>query len=119
MPEPFEVLRMFITNKGSSSRLEVGGEIDAGCAEVLREHLGLLIDAATGDVDVDMAAVEFCDSTGLRELLSARQQLLVRGRRLRVTNASVAVTRLLDLAGVSHVLMSVNGIEPAEPRSLR
>lgn len=104
MSDLFEALRIAVLHEGSSTRLDLSGEIDAAGIDVLRQHLRMVIDAATGDVDVDMSAVVFCDSTGLRELLATRHELMASGRQLRVVNPSPCVARLLELAGVSGLL---------------
>ena len=113
MSEPSEALRSFITNTGPRARLDVGGEIDLATVDAVRDHLALLVEAGTGDVEVDMAAVTFCDATVLRVLLSAQQTLAVDGRRLQVVNASAPTTRLLQLAGLDTSLLA-----PAHRRHL-
>ena len=65
MSDLFEALRLFIINAGSIARLEVGGELDLATVDALREHLDLLVESGTGDVEVDMARVTFCDATAL------------------------------------------------------
>jgi anti-anti-sigma factor len=104
MSELFEMLRLFITNTGSRSRLDVGGELDVATVGPFSEHLALLADAGTGDVDVDMALVTFCDAATLRALITVHEQLSVRGRRLRVVNPSRSVLRLLQLTGLDTTL---------------
>ena len=106
MPDPSEALRLFITNTGRRARLEVGGEIDLATIEAVRDHLALLVEAGTGDVDVDMAAVNFCDATVLRVLLTAQQALAVGGRRLQIVNASAPTTRVLQLAGLDTIFLA-------------
>ena len=106
-----EDLRLFITNGGCSSRLDVGGEIDFASAGVLGDRLTMLVESGNGDVEVDMSQVDFCDSTGLCALITARQQLHDRGRRLRIVNPSTAVTRLFELAGLSSFLAESDGAD--------
>jgi len=104
MSDLFEALLLFITNTGSESRLDVGGELDVATVGSFGDHLALLVDAGTGDVDVDMALVTFCDAAMLRVLLAAHEQLSVHGRRLRVVNASRPVRRLLQLTDLDTML---------------
>jgi len=104
MSELTDQLRLFITNTGPHARLEVGGEIDAGNVHTLRDHLGLVVDAGTGDLDVDMANVTFCDSSGLAALVAAHRQLALHGRSMRVVNPSSQVKRLLRLSGLGELL---------------
>jgi len=98
MSDLCEALRLFITKTGSRSRLVVGGEIDVATVDALRDHFALLVESGSGDIDVDMAAVTFCDATFLRVLLAARQDLHAGGRHIHVINPSPPTTRLLQLA---------------------
>ena len=45
--------------------LEMGGELDLGNVHTLRDHLDLVVDAGTGNVDVDMTQVSFSTRPGL------------------------------------------------------
>jgi anti-anti-sigma factor len=100
-----EALRLFITNAGSQSRLDVAGEVDLATVGDLRDHLDLLVTSGTGDVVVDMAAVTFCDAVGLHVLLDAHEALRTSGRNIRVVNPSRPVTRLLQLTAVDTILL--------------
>ena len=109
----FEALRLFITNTGSIARLEVGGELDLATVGALRDHLDLLVESGTGDVDVDMALVTFCDATALSALVAAHHQLASVDRRLRVVGASPRVVRLLQLTALDMLLADavVTGVD--------
>ena len=105
MSELSEVLRLFTTNSGRRAQLDVGGELDLATVEAFREHLELLVESATGEVDVDMALVTFCDATTLNVLVAAHHRLASAGRHLRIINASQPVLRLLELAGLDALLL--------------
>ena len=104
MSELAQQLRLFITNTGPHARLEIGGELDLGNVHTLRDHLDLVVDAGTGNVDIDMTHVSFCDSTGLTALVNAHRQLHERGRALRIVEASPQVERLLAISGLDDML---------------
>lgn len=72
------------------------GEIDLASAPLLEEHLDTLAD----DAIVDLTAVDFIDSTGLRVLIAAHEAR--DGLPLVVTDGAVA--RLFDLTGVAERL---------------
>src|SRR2546430_9584696 len=55
--------------------LEVGGEIDVYTAPQLRERLISLVEGGDRHVIVDLARVEFLDSTGLGVLVGALKRL--------------------------------------------
>jgi len=106
MSDLSEQLEVFITNTASGSRLHVGGEIDLATVDTLREHLALLVETGTGDIDVDMAGVDFCGATALRVLLSARQTLDAAGRHIQIVNPSLRTLRLLQLTGLDTILLA-------------
>jgi anti-sigma B factor antagonist len=105
MSDLSEGLRLFITNPGSRARLDVGGELDLATVGAFRQHLELLVEAATGDVDVDMALVTFCDATMLGALVTAYHRLTPVDRDLHVINASPPVVRLLELTALDAMLL--------------
>ena len=78
-------------------RLLVFGELDLSTAPELDRALS----AEDADIVIDLRGVEFIDSSGIHALLDAR-----RARpRLRVENPTPATRRVLDLAGVTQLLI--------------
>ncbi|MFD7989747.1 STAS domain-containing protein [Kitasatospora indigofera] len=63
---------------------------------------GPVVEAA-GELMVDLAAVTFCDSIGLRALLQARIEAERRGTTLRLANPTKAVARVLEITGTDRV----------------
>jgi len=112
MSELSEALRLFITNTARRSCLDVGGEIDLATVDALGDHLALLVESGTGDIEVGMADVIFCDATVLRVLLGAHQTLDAGGRDIRIINPSAPTVRLLQLAGLDTVLLAPPHREP-------
>ena len=104
MSDLFDALRLFTTNTGAIARLEVGGELDAATVGALRDHLDLLVESGTGDVEVDMALVTFCDASALSALVAAHHQLTSVDRRLRIVGASPRVVQLLQLTALDVML---------------
>src|SRR4051812_28589601 len=104
MSDLSEALRLFITNNGP--RLDVGGEIDLATVDALDDHLAFLVEAGIGDIEVDMAAVTFCDATVLRVLIAAHRTLDAAGRHLHVVNPSPPTIRLLHLSGLDTDLLA-------------
>ena len=96
MSQSDELLAISPTGTG----LAASGEIDAHTAPTLASA----IDAAGPDVELDLAGVEFVDSSGLRVLIDAHQRLAEAGGALRITELSVPVRRLLEISGVSGYL---------------
>ncbi|MFI5492237.1 STAS domain-containing protein [Actinoplanes sp. NPDC051859] len=66
----------------------------------------LLLDAVSRAevVEVDLAAVEFIDSSGIHALVTAHHAARETGRRLHVVHATGAVATVLDITGVGQLL---------------
>lgn len=84
----------------SESSITASGEIDAHTAP----SLSSAIDAAGNDVSLDLAGVEFVDSSGLRVLIDAHQRLADAGGSLTIVSPSEPVRRLLEISGVDSYL---------------
>jgi anti-sigma B factor antagonist len=83
---------------GGVAVLLLSGEVDLAAAASLRAH----VDAADGTgLVIDLGAVTFADSSALRELLHARQELLARGSRLILAAVPGSVRRLLEITGTA------------------
>jgi len=90
--------RLDITD--SADGLALAGELDAHTAPMLAERLADLPD---GDADLvlDIANVEFMDSSGLRVVIDVHQRAIDSGRRLVLRRPTAAVQRLLEISGLS------------------
>lgn len=84
--------------------LKAPDEIDPSTADDFAATLAQVPAGAT--VQVDCAAVEFIDSSGLRVLIEARQRYQEGGGQLQVVNPSPTVLRLLELTGLSDLLLN-------------
>jgi len=65
-------------------------------------------------VIVDLGAVDFMDSSGLRSLVSAKSALEAQSRTMILTNPSPAITRVLQITGLDQVfrLPSSSPVQP-------
>jgi anti-sigma B factor antagonist len=90
--------------------LILAGEIDAHTAPLLS---GALDDLArdTTWVTIDMADVSFIDSSGLRVVVSALNDLTAAGGSLRIQHPSTAVARLVELSGLDHLVARADDAE--------
>ncbi len=79
----------------------VRGEIDAHTAPALAAALAA---AEQQPLVVDLAEVDFVDSSGLRVLLEAHQTMAAAGRALVLARPSDAVQRVLAVAGLDEYL---------------
>ena len=89
------------------------GEIDLATVSQLEEALATAMGGGGTDVAVDLTGVTFMDSTGLRALLAANQNLADSGHRMALIVAGGPVDRLLDISGVGHTLAIFQSMEAA------
>ena len=81
----------------------LAGEIDAYTAPELADRLTPLPGAGT-DVAIDLAAVEFIDSSGLGVIIDAHRRAMEAGRRIVLAKPSAAVVRLIEISGLNGYL---------------
>ncbi|MFJ6940408.1 STAS domain-containing protein [Streptomyces sp. NPDC101132] len=79
----------------------LGGELDVDRAPMLAEALEMAIDQPGGPVEIvlDVAGLEFCDSSGLNVLLRAHSNAQGHGKRLSLRAPRPQLRRLLALTG--------------------
>lgn len=85
-------------------RVVAEGELDLFTAPLLDAAVQAAEATDTGMVIVDIEAVSFIDSSGLRMLLSACARSHRDGRELRLTRGSEQASRLFEVVGVGHRL---------------
>jgi anti-sigma B factor antagonist len=78
----------------------ISGEMDMSNAGILTDFLTAEIESTGGDLYLNLAGLDFIDSTGLAALLGARRQLAVGGRSLILSSPSPAVARVLEVTGL-------------------
>ncbi|MGW6414816.1 STAS domain-containing protein [Streptomyces sp. NPDC055055] len=97
-----------------SARLS--GDIDIDDASEVREALTAALDASRGGLDVDLAGVTFCDSSGLGALLAVGRQARQVGKSLVVTALSDPVAHLLhhvEVGGLGAPGLTMSDAHPA------
>ena len=97
-----------VVTEGAATVIYVYGEIDLGTCERLRDaiepHLG-----PAQSIVMDLAGVEFMDSSSLNVLAHARSRLTEDGGSLILRNPSTAAHRLLTLARTAGLIDEVEG----------
>jgi anti-anti-sigma factor len=86
------------------ARVAIQGELDLDRADEVAGELTALAAQGATSVIIDASALTFIDSSGLRALLTARDQLHRAGATLHVTNLSPSVERVLDMTGTRELL---------------
>jgi anti-sigma B factor antagonist len=94
--------------------LEVGGELDLWTAPELIAQIEECLRASEHGVVVDLAPLQFCDSTGLRALAGVTQEARVmRARLVMLRPSKKGVCRAFELAGAAEFLPLVDDADQA------
>lgn len=96
---------------GGWTVVEASGEIDLSNFQAVGDEISQVMTAGVVKVAIDLRAVGFMDSTGLRMLTAAHQQLADAGGELVVVVDGGPVSRLFSITGLDNVLT----IAPALP----
>ncbi len=79
----------------------VSGEMDLAGSVPFSTLVAQMVDAGSVDVEFDLEAVSFIDSSGLRALIHASDRLAEAGGSLTIGEHSRAVRTLLDITGLT------------------
>ena len=83
--------------------VRLSGEFDLLAVTDVEKAIGALVDVGFRQVCVDLRALTFMDSSGLRVLMAADHSLRSVGGQLLLTRGSKPVDRLLGLTGTDKV----------------
>jgi anti-anti-sigma factor len=110
---PFSIQRVALGFR--HVRLVVSGELDIATSPSLRNDLRQEL-VAGHDVELDLSAVEFMDSTGLRAIIEQLEQFADRHRSLELTDdLSPQVKRLFEMVGLlARLKFAVQSEAPAQ-----
>lgn len=84
----------------------VAGELDLATAPLLGDIVDGLRDPGLETVVLDLADVEFCDSSGLSVLVRSHREAEERGVRIVVRSPSPAVRCLLEITRLQYLMES-------------
>ena len=96
-------LRVDVTATNGTGVITVAGDIDITSCRKLREELGRLMDDGVKTVVLDLASMEFVDSTGLDVLVGAQKRLRQRGGELVLRSPRPAAQKVLEITRLDTV----------------
>jgi anti-anti-sigma factor len=99
-----DALEVRVEEQDGTPILRLQGDLDQVTVPLLQRRIDELLGAGHDRVWVDADSLGFCDSTGLRLLISARRRLDARAGELRLLRTSGVLQRLLDLSGLTPLL---------------
>lgn len=97
--------RLETSHRSGAAVIRVFGELDLATSPGLEEELDRVAADDVPLIIVDLAELEFMDSTGLSVLVRAHQRAEEAGQRFGLINSSQQVQRLLTLTGVKDRLV--------------
>jgi anti-anti-sigma factor len=89
---------------GSGHVLTLSGELDLASAGVLDTAIAELCTDGAERITLEMAELEFMDSTGLRSVIVGQELCEVNGCELMIGERSPQVRRLFEVSGVGEKL---------------
>jgi anti-anti-sigma factor len=101
---------------GSTHHIAPVGELDIATGPTLERELRRVEATDVDRIELDLAAVTFIDSAGIRVLTDADARTRADGGRLQITRGPRGVQRVLELVGADHTLPL---IAPAAERRRR
>jgi anti-sigma B factor antagonist len=104
--------------RGDQLRVVLSGELDIVNAPQLEDQLAAVEDDTADTLILDLRAIDFIDSTGLRALIAANERARSAGRRLVVVRGAEAVDRLLSLTQLDQRLEIVDDPDAVAARPL-
>jgi anti-anti-sigma factor len=75
------------------------GELDLGCTEAVQEEMQRVEQTDAARIIVDLSALEFMDSSGLRAMLQIAARSRASGDRVAFVRGSPVVQRLFEITG--------------------
>jgi anti-anti-sigma factor len=103
--EDAPAIALDVEREGDTAIITVGGELEFGTAAALRSMLIELSQQGADPVVVDIAGLEFIDSTGLSLLVQAKQRFESQGRRFVLRRPTHRVVRVLETSGLAELFV--------------
>ena len=107
---------------GNRYQLKLKGRLDAYWSEHLSKAIEETIHGGSHEIELDLAGVDYLSSAGIRVLIKFYKQLKAIDGNLRIANPSEAAAAILELAGLSGLLIAGGSVaqatKPAEPRRI-
>jgi anti-sigma B factor antagonist len=98
-------LRVERPSGGSSTTLELIGELDISTADRLKQAVaGLLVEGGARELTVDLRGLTFIDSSGLAALVHTNGQCAQRECRLSMIRGADSVHSVFELTGLHELL---------------
>lgn len=102
---------------GHRTTITLTGEIDLDAAPALRVMVENCLHAGIRTIDIDLAALDFCDVSGLNAFLATAERTASEKGSLRLLHPRPQMARLLDLSGTGFLLRAPHRTPTGPPAS--
>jgi len=96
---------MVVSMAPGTNEIVLSGRLDVSTVHEVRSALHAAVDEGSGDLVVDMRAVEMLDPIGLGMLVGAHRRAGRAGRRLVLRNLGPQLERLLRVSRLNRILV--------------
>ncbi len=96
-------MMLAVEHQDTAAIVTIGGELEFGTAAALRSALVDVARQGCALVVVDLAGLQFIDSTGLSLLVQAQQRIESQGQRFVLRNPTDRVRRVLEISGLAQL----------------
>jgi anti-sigma B factor antagonist len=93
--------RISVTEGAASTVVAVAGELDVATAPALREELYRVVEQGVPAIVVDLADMNFIDSTGLGVLVGALKRVKERSGTLELRSLPPSAQRVFEITGLT------------------
>ncbi len=92
------------TETGDVNVIEVTGHLDTNTSPDAESTINALIDSGARKVLINLSALEYISSAGLRVLLATAKKLKASGGDLKICSLNDTVQEVFDISGFSSIL---------------
>ncbi|MDG5787936.1 STAS domain-containing protein [Evansella sp. AB-P1] len=97
-------LNVNIQENNNETVVFLDGEVDVYTASILKEKLNPLAEGTNQSIVVDLAKVNYIDSTGLGVFIGVLKAVDKKGSNLKISGANPRVKRLFEITGLNEVM---------------
>ncbi len=87
---------------GENATLKISGRLDTQTAPELEQELDVVLSSCK-DLTLDMTALEYVSSAGLRVILKAQKTMNTKGA-MKLTNVNESIMEIFDITGFIDIL---------------
>ena len=106
-------LAISVDERAPAPVVSVAGELDLTTAPELLQALTSLVDDGRRYLVVDLARLEFCDSSGLSVLVRVKNRLDEVGGEVALATPTPIVERVLEVSGLAEVFGTYRSVDEA------